>query len=144
MKMAEIHLKRKMLRKGSRHFDEKFVEIPKEFWPKDDPNRSFESPNSERIRVLRNRDFLVQVFTEGQHEVQHTRISVNRIEILNNGDWKDGITWDELEHIKNEIGYSNQHAVELYPPKDQIVNVANMRHLWLLNEYPAYAWIKRD
>jgi hypothetical protein len=28
----------------------------------------------------------------------------------------------------------------VYPPVDEIVNVANMRHLWLLDEAPPYAW----
>jgi hypothetical protein len=30
--------------------------------------------------------------------------------------------------------------VEVYPPDEAVVNVANIRHLWLLAEAPAYAW----
>ena len=33
-------------------------------------------------------------------------------------------------------------VLEIYPPDDQVIDVANMRHLWLLDEAPAYAWRK--
>jgi hypothetical protein len=31
-------------------------------------------------------------------------------------------------------------AVEIYPADGDVVAVANMRHLWLLPEAPAFAW----
>lgn len=39
--------------------------------------------------------------------------------------------WTHLQRIKDELGYSDQHAIEIFPPKDQIVDQANMRHLWV-------------
>ena len=43
----------------------------------------------------------------------------------------DGITWDELQSIKNQIGYQDFLAFEMYPPEKDVVNVENMRHLWI-------------
>jgi len=45
-------------------------------------------------------------------------------------DGKDGISWDTLQAIKNEmIGYE-EIAVEVYPSQIDVVNDANIRHLW--------------
>ena len=52
-------------------------------------------------------------------------------------DGRDGLTWDVLQWVKAEVGYSAREALELYPRDDMLVNVANMRHLWLLPEEPA-------
>ena len=56
------------------------------------------------------------------------------------GRWKDDITWDELQEIKRQAGYGNQMAVEIYPDDLDIVNVANMRHLWILDEPLPIGW----
>ena len=49
-------------------------------------------------------------------------------------DLKDGITWDELQHIKDECGYSDKDAVEFYPAKDAIINNGNFRHLYIFQD----------
>ncbi len=49
-------------------------------------------------------------------------------------DGKDGISWDILQEIKDELLGQDAMAVEVYPPQDQLVNETNMRHLW---EVPA-------
>ena len=107
---------------------DKFIEIPKN-----------QMPISERAprKVYKNDKFLVQVFIE---ENKPTRLTINKVKRkLNN--WVDGITWDELMHIKRMIGYAEQCAVEIYPPDKDVVNVANMRHLWLV-DMPDFAWKK--
>ena len=43
------------------------------------------------------------------------------------------ITWDDLQAIKDHL-WPKRIAVEVYPPKDKIVNVADMRWLWVLPE----------
>lgn len=84
--------------------------------------------------VWRSREFLVQVFT---HEVAF-RLSVCRTTIT--GDrWTDGLSWDDLQRVKRECGLGDRCAVELFPPDDQVVNVANMRHLWLVDA-PPFMW----
>lgn len=82
-----------------------------------------------RFRVLRSRFFLIQLFRE---IVGIVRISVNRTLRDANNQWKDGITWDELQQIKQQCGYGDREAVEIFPPDRDVVNVANLRHLWVL------------
>ena len=91
------------------------------------------------ISAWQSKDFFVQlVLDDGT-----PRMSVNKIKRKANGDWKDGITWDELQAIKSAIGYGETWACEVYPPNSAIINVANIRHLWLLPEAPLFAWNKR-
>lgn len=69
------------------------------------------------------------------------RLSINRADIdARTGEQKDGITWDELQRLKGEAGYHDVCAVEIYPPDADVVNVANMRHLWLLDSPPSFMW----
>ena len=41
------------------------------------------------------------------------------------------ITWDELQAIKDHF-WPGRIAIEVYPPKESIVNVADLRWLWVL------------
>ena len=90
------------------------------------------------VEVWRSRYFLVQLFSE--HDV--IRMSVCRTAVKGNR-WLDNISWDALQKLKNECGRGHKPAVEIYPPDIDIVNVANMRHLWILNEAPQFMWTKR-
>ena len=45
-------------------------------------------------------------------------------------DGSDGIGWDELQAVKDEMLGPDVLAVEMYPPADRVVNEANIRHLW--------------
>lgn len=47
---------------------------------------------------------------------------------------------DALQQIKNETMGTDVWAVECYPPQHLVQNVANMRHLWILEEPPAFGW----
>ncbi len=53
------------------------------------------------------------------------------------------LVWDELQRIKSECGYGNTDAIEIYPADDDVVNVANMRHLWILDSRIPFAWRKQ-
>lgn len=82
--------------------------------------------------------FLVQVYRE---EKGVTRLSVTKIgESTLDRDFPDGISWDELNKIKIEVGFGNFDAVEVYPKQKDVVNVANMRHLWILDKSLSFAW----
>ena len=92
-----------------------------------------------RMNVYRNNRFLVQEFKEKDG----IRITVNRTMIDNKGRWLDNISWTALQNIKNELGYADKIAVEIFPKEKDIVNVANMRHLWILDDVQNIGWVKK-
>jgi hypothetical protein len=93
-------------------------------------------------RVWRSRTHLAMLYT---HE-GHSRLTVQRVTdaaFHPDRDPKGGISWDELQRIKSECGFGGWWAVEVYPPDPEVVDVAPMRHLWLLGAVaPPYAWRK--
>lgn len=103
-------------------------EVPREEWP---------TRNSPQLRVLRSRDFIVQEFPANPPAL--VRLSINRT-ALDGERWQDGITWEELQRLKRECGYGDSGAIEIYPADTDVVNVANMRHLWIMAEPVACAW----
>ncbi|WP_027583956.1 hypothetical protein [Bradyrhizobium sp. Ai1a-2] len=40
-------------------------------------------------------------------------------------------TWHEMQRIKNEIAGHGATAVELYPPQAEVVDEADMYHIWV-------------
>ena len=89
------------------------------------------------VEVWASRDWLVQIFADPAGE----RITVNRTTMApRGGRWLDGISWDELQQLKHNVGRGDKWALEVYPPNDCVVNVANMRHLFVVDEPPAFAW----
>jgi len=90
-------------------------------------------------KVFRSRKFIAQIYIEPDG---HIRISVNKTTLNRNGDYEDGITWDDLYTIKNQIGFSKNDCIEIYPARHHLVNVANMRHLFVLDETHPYNWRK--
>ena len=49
-------------------------------------------------------------------------------------DGTDGITWDELQNIKNEVFGKEAWAFEIFPPESELINTRNVRHLWLAKD----------
>lgn len=41
-------------------------------------------------------------------------------------------TWREMQRIKDEIAGANATAIEVYPPHAEIVDAADMFHIWVL------------
>lgn len=89
------------------------------------------------VAVWRSRGFLVQKYLAPAPAI--ARLSVLRTTLAGER-WQDGITWDELQQIKNELGYFAHTAVEVFPPMRDVVNVANIRHLWVLDGPLPFAW----
>jgi hypothetical protein len=90
------------------------------------------------IEVWRSREYLVQVYAE-QPGIVRASINVTALD-SKHGRWQDGIPWDDIQCIKREIGRGNKDAVEVYPADRDVVNVANMRHIWIFDEPLPYAW----
>ncbi len=105
------------------------VEVPRDRWP----SMAGLAP----FQVFRSRQFCAFLYEENQQ----VRITVNRSELDAAGGWKDGITWEQLQWVKSQVGYGTFWAVEVFPPDSEIVNVANMRHLWIVDQ-PAFGWRK--
>lgn len=104
--------------------------LPEHEWPQSQTSR-------ERLAVWRSRDYLVQVFAEDEDII---RLSICRTQIGGDGRWEDGLSWDELQRVKREIMLGDSWAMEIYPADDHIVNVANMRHLWVMQSPPTFGW----
>lgn len=107
--------------------------IPKDQWP--DLSSMEKQPNA----VWRSRFHLVQAFEEAGGA---TRLSVNRTSVSNNGRWDEGMAWDELQMVKRQVGFGDYYAIEIYPRDRDIVNVSNMRHLWVMRDPLPIGWFK--
>ena len=124
---------RKVLRKQNAKYPKVPAEIPKSEWP----NLFSGGGDNTRTRVWRSCDFLIQEFTLPGDLI---RLSICRTDLNPQGKWKDNISWDELQMIKKLIGYADQDAVEIFPEEEHMVNVANMRHLWVLPDPIPWKW----
>lgn len=122
---------RRILEKENAALPMGLQEVPRSLWPIH--SRSI-------LRVFRSRHFLVQEYVAPAPA--KVRLSVCRSSLGGDGRWVDGISWDELQQIKRECGYGDADAVEVYPSDDNVVNVANMRHLWIMAEPLQFSWRK--
>lgn len=121
---------RKMMAKENAKWPDIPIKVQKDHWP---PR---ESLKNYPLNVWRSKNWLIQEYKENDH----IRLSVNRTTIAPDGKWDEGISWEDLQWIKEQIGYGDRWAVEIYPPRTKSINVANMRHLWILNDPPSYGW----
>lgn len=112
---------------------DRLVDVPRATWPRHAVPASL-------VRVMRNRDFIVQVHDEPGHVV---RLTIRRAAYDAKAQrWADGITWDDLQHLKTLAGYGGMTALEIYPPDDCRVDVAAMRHLWIVPAPPPFMWTR--
>ena len=128
MSIITTREQRRQLARDNAKWPVSLKEIPRSEWP---------TPDGPQLRVLRSRDFLVQEYpAEGMALV---RLSVN-ITSMDGTRWKDGIPWEDLQRIKAEVGYPMHDAVEVFPRATDVVNVANMRHIWIMRDLLPFAW----
>lgn len=102
--------------------------VPREEWPG--------LPPPGLTEVWRSQAFLVQVFAEPDG---YQRMSICRT-AHNGTTWVDQVTWDELMQLKRECGRGDKDAVEVFPADRDIVNVANMRHLFFPPNSLTFKW----
>jgi len=81
------------------------LSIPVVHWPPHNHDPS-------RLKMFIHPERLFQVFDEGNCLY---RLMVNLLALGGNGRWKDMISWDRLQEIKNVVGFAGQDAVEVYP-----------------------------
>lgn len=102
-------------------------------------------PNAKHppTHVWQSCKYLVQLFDEQPFQwIETRRMTVCRTTLGDDGRWQDGLSWDELQDIKREIGFGDWYGLEIYPRDVDVVNVANMRHLWLLAVPLDLGWFK--
>ncbi len=109
--------------------------VAQDVWPKQDGL----STGALAIGVWRSNRFLA-VMWEEPHKASTPRLSICRAFLGDDGRYVDGIRWEELQQVKDECGFADRDAVELYPAQRDIVDVANLRHLWLLPARSPLAW----
>jgi hypothetical protein len=127
---SNLKLIRRNMAKENAKRSELLEPIDRKNWPHDD--------EISRIAVLISRRFLVQVF---QHTNEIIRLSCNRTSLDQFGNWEENLSWEELMEIKRQAGYGNAYAVEVLPEDQNIINVANMRHIWIIPQ-PIVGWRK--
>lgn len=132
--MKTNRIQRRLLNKENEKRPKQLALLPVELWP--DNYRH----DKKRTRVWLSRDYLVQEFKEDNAFL--IRLSVNRTTMNADGRWEDNLTWDELQKIKHDVGYGDHYAIEVYPKDIDVVNVANMRHIWVLPAPLYVGWFK--
>jgi hypothetical protein len=121
---------RRQLKKDNAKLTAYLAQIPRDEWP---------SSAGKQKEVWRSQGFFVQVFDDEGTE----RLSINRTTIdVATGRWDENISWDEIQRLKAECGRGDKCAVEIYPPDLDVVNVANMRHVWIVPA-PEFMWKRR-
>lgn len=82
---------------------------------------------SEMDRVYRsvNNKYLVMIRTVNSDwgEVEHA--AIRNLESTD-------IPWQEKQRIKNELFGNERIAIEVFPKKSELVDAANMYHLWIM------------
>lgn len=111
------------------------TEVAKANWP----DTSWMTPQP--TRVWRSQRYLAVEYPAPAPAL--VRLSIQTT-ILVAEDWADGLRWDQLQQIKRECGYGSYDAVEVYPADADIVNVANMRHLWIMAVPLTFKWCDRE
>lgn len=91
----------------------------------------------EEGRVLgawRSREFMATAWVE-KNPALACRLSINRTRIDPiTGKFLDMILWDDMFNVKNQCGFADMDAIEVYPAESKLVNVANMRHLFVMRQ----------
>lgn len=136
---TEIRQLRALLRGENAKWPDRMKEMPIEEWPNSMKAMALDlDAKSIPRRAWRSRRFAAVLFDEGMKKPN--RLSVNRALIADDGGFVDGISWDELMQIKSECGFAAYDALELYPSDSTVVDVANMRHLWILESRSRLNW----
>ena len=123
----------------------RMTEVPRDEWP------AMTMLESVPLRVWLSNDYLAVLYEQRVGGMRRLTVnSTRRTRSTRPGqgtDWRDGITWDELQRVKNECLGEEVWCVECYPAESALVNANNMRHLWVLDgppetRFPTKAYFK--
>lgn len=125
MSIVTSREQRRQMQRDNAKLPSRLAVVPRHTWP-----ALYDGNPNAPTEVWRSRDFLVQCYRAEAPAL--CRLSVNRT-TLSGDRWVEGISWEELQNIKTECGFGCMDAVEVFPDHRDVVNVANMRHLWILS-----------
>ena len=67
-------------------------------------------------------------------KIEHVTITHKSDGLKVSADGSKGFTWAEKQQIKDELFGENRVAVEVYPPKDRLIDTADVYHLWVFEK----------
>lgn len=119
----------KQLKRARKKFAKKRRTPPTEFWGEwEDRSHMVDLfPGLHKpFKAVLNRVYSAQFFTTHTAWGDVIRMSVRR------HDASPIRRWSDLQRIKAENGYGDRTGVEVYPADSELVDVANMYHIWIL------------
>lgn len=134
LKKRSIKSLQREVNRDSKKFPRHLIKIPDEQIPPARPDFK-----SAPVEIWRSNKFLLQVFEE-DNGIE--RLSIQKTRLRDDGEFDDNIGWDDLQRLKSECGRGDKQAIEIFPADKDVVNVANMRHLWVLTEPMEFTWRK--
>lgn len=97
--------------------------------PLDDPRRPELAPN---------KVWLQSCFLNNRYSVQVSLVGTSIGEVIHlwirRHDGQVARSWADLQRIKDELAGTARVAVEVFPPANELVDQANMFHLWVMPE----------
>lgn len=112
-----------------------------EIVPENDPNLPYSSHPQDIDKIYRSKKYTVIVWNVPAGK----KLSIQRNEWDSHTNrYKDNITWDEIQEIKRKCGFGEQNAIEFYPPDSEVINIANVRHIWILPDELTNHMLKLD
>lgn len=113
--------------------------LPEDEWPEEWVSVAFDKP----VEIWISRTYLVQIFDESKQLDSMLRLAINYTRYNSKG-WHDGLSWDELMQCKHDVGYGDYYAIEIFPRAKDVINIANIRHLWVLAEPLTIGWFPSE
>ena len=118
-------MKRK-LEKENKKYSNRIEAIPESEWPGNSDDKV--------LGAYRSCNYLIIVSDAGEQMDGLVQITVQRTSIDREGNFDDGIDYDTLQIIKNEVGYSNYDAIEVFPRHIDYYAQPNVRYLWVMTK----------
>lgn len=132
----EIRFARSYITAENKKWPAHLLPVPAADWPKQRLDA-----REKLVGLFRCATHLVQVYEAPAPAL--VRLSIQRTMIDDQGEWVQGITWDDLQRLKSQAGYGAFDAIEVYPVDRDVVNVANIRHLWVMQSELPFKWTKK-
>ena len=100
-----------------------------------DPNIPYSSHPQDIEHIYRSKKYTVILWKQG---IDPTLLMGQKISISRN-EWDSksrryvgDIVFDEIMEIKREMGLGEEKCIEFYPKDSELVDLANMRHIWVI------------